>query len=120
MKRPSFFFLLSLSLFINLASSEAENSTSSETQKKVLWVPVEGTVELGLSPFIQRAIEKADSEKYDLLVLEIDTFGGRVDAAVQIRDALLDAKTPTLTFVNKRAISAGALISLATWARRNR
>lgn len=114
MKRPSFFFLLSLSLILNLASTQAENSTSSDIQKKVLWVPVEGTVELGLSPFIQRAIEKADSEKYDLLVLEIDTFGGRVDAAVQIRDALLDAKTPTLTFINKRAISAGALISLAT------
>jgi membrane-bound serine protease (ClpP class) len=46
-------------------------------------------------------------------VLEVNTFGGRVDAAVQIRDALLDAKVPTLAYVNRRAISAGALISLA-------
>jgi len=46
-------------------------------------------------------------------VLEINTFGGRVDAAVQIRDALLDSRVKTIAYVNKRAISAGALISLA-------
>jgi membrane-bound serine protease (ClpP class) len=47
------------------------------------------------------------------VVLEINTFGGRVDAAVQIRDALLGARVPTIAYVNRRAISAGALISLA-------
>lgn len=81
--------------------------------QKVLWVPMEGTVELGLAPYIQRAVETANRENYELLVLEIDTFGGRVDAAVTIRDALLDSKVKTLAWINKRAISAGALISLA-------
>lgn len=47
------------------------------------------------------------------VVLDIDTFGGRVDAAVLIRDALLRAKVKTVAFVNRRAISAGALICLA-------
>jgi membrane-bound serine protease (ClpP class) len=47
------------------------------------------------------------------VVLEINTFGGRVDAAVQIRDTLLNSRVKTVAFVNKRAISAGALISLA-------
>jgi membrane-bound serine protease (ClpP class) len=37
-----------------------------------------------------------------------------VDAAVLIRDALLEARVPTVAFVNKRAISAGALIALAS------
>jgi membrane-bound serine protease (ClpP class) len=36
-----------------------------------------------------------------------------VDAAVLIRDALLGSRVRTVAFVNKRAISAGALISLA-------
>jgi len=80
---------------------------------KVLRVPFEGTVELGLSPYIIRAIRYAEENKFDALILDIDTFGGRVDAAVEIRDALLDAKVPTVAWVNKRAISAGALISLA-------
>jgi membrane-bound serine protease (ClpP class) len=47
------------------------------------------------------------------VILDINTFGGRVDAAVLIRDSLLHAKLPTVAFVNKRAISAGALIALA-------
>jgi membrane-bound ClpP family serine protease len=45
------------------------------------------------------------------VVLEINTFGGRVDAA-NVRDALLGAKVPVVR-TNQRAISAGALISLA-------
>ena len=47
------------------------------------------------------------------VVLDIDTFGGRVDAAVLIRDALLQARVRTVAFINRRAISAGALIGLA-------
>lgn len=87
-------------------------SIKSENQR-VLWVPFEGTVELGLAPYIQRAVEYANSNQYDAIVLEVDTFGGRVDAAVEIRDALIDSKITTVAWVNKRAISAGALISLA-------
>jgi membrane-bound serine protease (ClpP class) len=86
---------------------------SAETPQRVLWVPLQGTVELGLAPFIVRAIEQAESGSYSALVLDVDTFGGRVDAAVTIRDALLNTKIPTVAWVNKRAISAGALISLA-------
>jgi len=75
--------------------------------------PVEGIIDLGLAPFVQRVLDEAAAAGAAAVVLEINTFGGRVDAAVQIRDALLNAKVPTLAYVNRRAISAGALISLA-------
>jgi membrane-bound serine protease (ClpP class) len=75
--------------------------------------PIEGMIDLGLAPFVERVLAEATEAKADAVVLEINTFGGRVDAAVVIRDALLRAKVPTVAFVNKRAISAGALISLA-------
>ncbi len=76
-------------------------------------VPVEGTIDLGLAPFIQRVLDEATQAGAAAVILDINTFGGRVDAAVQIRDALLNARIRTVAFVNKRAISAGALISLA-------
>jgi len=82
--------------------------------KRILWVELKGTVELGLSPYIVRALKEAEASNMDAVVLEIDTFGGRIDAAVVIRDALIDAKIPTIAWINKRAISAGALIALAT------
>jgi len=70
-------------------------------------------VDLGVSAFIERVIQEADSIGVDAIVLEIDTFGGRVDAGTVIRDAILDAEALTIAFINKRAISAGALIALA-------
>jgi membrane-bound serine protease (ClpP class) len=76
-------------------------------------VPVEGIIDLGLAPFIQRVLQEAGEAQAAAVVLEINTFGGRVDAAVQIRDALLTAPVRTIAFVNKRAISAGALIALS-------
>ncbi len=84
-------------------------------QKPVVFVaPIEGVIDLGLAPFVQRVLEEAATAKASAVVLDINTFGGRVDAAVLIRDALLESKILTVAFINKRAISAGALISLAT------
>jgi membrane-bound serine protease (ClpP class) len=75
--------------------------------------PIEGIIDLGLAPFVRRVLDEAAAAGAAAVVLEINTFGGRVDAAVLIRDALLRAKVRTVAFINKRAISAGALISLA-------
>jgi membrane-bound serine protease (ClpP class) len=88
---------------------------SAEKPHTVVYVaPIEGVIDLGLAPFVQRVLKEATNANASTVILEINTFGGRVDAAVLIRDALLNAKIPTVAFINKRAISAGALIALAT------
>ena len=74
---------------------------------------LEGMIDPGVSAFVERVIEDAEANDVDAIVFEIDTFGGRVDAATVIRDAILDSEALTIAFINKRAISAGALISLA-------
>ena len=74
---------------------------------------LEGMIDPGVSAFVERVIEDAEANEVDAIVFEIDTFGGRVDAATVIRDAILDSDALTIAFINKRAISAGALISLA-------
>ncbi len=76
-------------------------------------VPINGTIDLGLAPFLARAVREATDAGASALVLDINTFGGRVDAAVAMRDTLLNARIRTIAFVNPRAISAGALIALA-------
>ncbi len=77
-------------------------------------VPVTGVVELGLAPFIERSVAEATAAGAVALVLDMDTPGGRVDAAERISDALTDATIPVYTLVNRRAYSAGALIALST------
>jgi membrane-bound serine protease (ClpP class) len=85
-----------------------------QTGRPVVYVvPITGVIDLGLAPFVSRVLEEAAEAQATAVILDINTFRGRVDAAVLIRDALLQARVRMVAFVNKRAISAGALISLA-------
>lgn len=61
----------------------------------------------------EKAVEEATRLKSDYLLLELNTFGGELDAADKIRTLLLNAPMPTMVFVNNNAASAGALISIA-------
>lgn len=88
-------------------------SAAQEPQRIVYVAQIQGVIDLGLAPYVQRVIDDATRAGAAAVVLEINTLGGRVDAAVQIRDTLLNSKVLTVAFINKRAISAGALISLA-------
>lgn len=77
-------------------------------------VQVEGLVDNGLHRYIERGITLAEEDEAMGLILHMDTFGGLVDAADKIRKNLLDTNVPTLTFIDKNAASAGALIAFAT------
>lgn len=89
-------------------------TASAREDRPVAYVlPIDGVIDLGLAPFVSRALDDAETAGAAVVILEVNTFGGRVDAAVLIRDALLRTGVPTVAFVNKRAISAGALITLA-------
>jgi membrane-bound serine protease (ClpP class) len=77
-------------------------------------VDVHGTIENGLAPYVTRAVHEANRIGAAAIYLDLDTPGGRVDAAERIADALRASKTPVYAFVNPRAYSAGALIALAT------
>lgn len=83
-------------------------------ERSIVRVPVTGVVEMGLAPFIERSLEEAAASGASAVILDMDTPGGRVDAAERISDALSDSPVPVYTLVNRRAYSAGALIALST------
>jgi membrane-bound serine protease (ClpP class) len=105
MFKKIFSILVLLTIFI--ASSNAEE------KKKVYLIDISGDIDLGLAPYVQRVINEAEESKASAVILKVNTFGGRVDAATQIRDAIINSKVLTIAFIDKRAISAGALISIA-------
>lgn len=76
-------------------------------------VPIEGPIDGGIAEFVARAIADAEKSNAAGIIFRVDTPGGRLDSAVRIKDAILNAKIPTIAFVDKSAISAGALITLA-------
>lgn len=78
-----------------------------------LIVPVEGVIDGGLAAFIERAVKEAQDKKMDGVIFRVNTPGGRIDSAVFIKDTILNAGIQTVAFVDKSAISAGSLISIA-------
>ena len=98
-----------------LAPSLVGQSEQSEQADRpaVVRVPVSGTVEMGLAPFIERMLEEAASSGARAVVLDIETPGGRVDAAERIVSAVGRSQVPVHAFVNMHAYSAGAMIALS-------
>ena len=101
-------------LLLGACGEESGPLAGGDSDALVYRVPVSGVVELGLAPFIERSIREAEEAGADAVVLDIETPGGRVDAAQRIANALEDAPLPVYAYVNRRAYSAGALIALAT------
>ncbi|NCO23542.1 MAG: hypothetical protein COZ07_03265 [Candidatus Infernicultor aquiphilus] len=88
-------------------------NTSANGTDEVYLISIKGTIDLGLSSYVQRALEEAILNKAKAVILEVDTFGGRVDAAIQIRDKIINLNIPSVAYIKNRAWSAGALIALS-------
>jgi membrane-bound serine protease (ClpP class) len=58
-------------------------------------------------------LEKALEAEADYVLLDLNTYGGAVNAADSIRSAILRYEKPVIAYVNMQAASAGALISIA-------
>jgi len=61
----------------------------------------------------KEAFEEAEAMGADLVILEMNTYGGEVSAADSIRTRILNAAIPVYVFINDNAASAGALIAIA-------
>jgi membrane-bound ClpP family serine protease len=99
---------------LSLFNGEDDGYSANTDGKRVYYTLLKGTINKKLASNFEGVLKEAERAKADALILEIDTFGGRLDSAVKIKDKLIDTKIDTIAFINKKAISAGALISLAT------
>lgn len=103
----SMIILLSLAGLISPFTADAK-------EKIVYVVPIEETVEKGLLAFLERAVEEAEDANAEAIIFDVNTPGGAVDAADGIGKLLTGTELKTIAFVNKKALSAGAYISLNT------
>ena len=84
-----------------VAAVGASGVLPAQTARPIVYVvPIDGVIDLGLAPFLARTISEAQQAGAAAVVLDINTFGGRVDAAVAMRDMLLNAPMRTIAFVN--------------------
>jgi membrane-bound serine protease (ClpP class) len=80
----------------------------------VVVVPLRGEVAPSLLAFLRRAVKTAESNEAAAIIFDMNTYGGRLDTATDIVNALNQTKIPTYTFINTNAGSAGSLIAVAT------
>lgn len=97
--------VMMLALFSPTMSTEAKNTT-------VYKVPVTKEVEKGMYAFLKRSIEEAEEANADLILLDMHTPGGFVDAAGSIAKLIDTTDIRIITYINDDALSAGAFLAL--------
>ncbi|MFB5762724.1 NfeD family protein [Paenibacillus medicaginis] len=78
----------------------------------VFVIPVDQEIERGLQNILERGFKEAKQSKAGLIILEINTPGGRVDTAERIGELIKSSGIPTVAYINGNAASAGAYIAL--------
>lgn len=102
-------------LLVSMVGLFTQNTLlAAEDTDLVVRVEVIGEIDLGLPPYLARALRDAERDGAKAVILEIDTPGGRLDAVLQLRDLLLATELRTVSFINTTAFSAGALVALAS------
>lgn len=81
--------------------------------EKVLRIELKASIDPRTNRLIELALAEAESEEIDAVIIEMDTYGGAVTDANDIRNAILEFEKPLHVYINTKAISAGALISIA-------
>jgi membrane-bound serine protease (ClpP class) len=82
-------------------------------QKKVLVMEIKNEIDPRMTRYVELALKEASDIKADLVIIEMDTYGGVLTDAKEIVDKIMDYKQPVWVYINSDAASAGALISIA-------
>src|SRR5215470_11933678 len=108
--------MFATSICVAFALGVPASASARETIHKgdVVVVPLRGEVSPSLLAFLRRAVKTAESDNAAAIIFEMNTYGGRLDSATEIVNALNQTKIPTYTFINTNAGSAGAMIAIAT------
>jgi membrane-bound serine protease (ClpP class) len=100
-------------IVVGLSGLIGAHLVGAQATKQVFVIQVHGVIDLGLSPYVKRVLGEAEEQGASAIVLDINTPGGRLDSALEIKDALLGSAVPVTAFINREAFSAGALIAIA-------
>ena len=88
-------------------------ASASDSHTLIYRIRLDQDIDKASQRLVVLGLEKASGANADYVLLDLDTYGGAVDAADSIRSAILRYPKPVVAYVNMQAASAGALISIA-------
>jgi membrane-bound serine protease (ClpP class) len=103
-----------LLLVLALFSCFSPGAAPALGEKKACIIPIRDDIATPVTYLVRRGVKLALEQHADLLVIDMDTNGGRLDATEDIIEAIGRFPGETVTYVNRKAFSAGAFIAVAT------
>lgn len=100
-------------ILLSLMMSWLVLATFAEDKTKIYLFKLEEDIAQPAVMRVEKALEKAKENNSDLVIMQLNTFGGELAAADKIRTMLLQSEIPVWAYINNNAASAGALISIA-------
>jgi membrane-bound serine protease (ClpP class) len=94
--------------------ARADDAPPAAPPAKVVVIPIRAEISKPELYILRRGIKQAIEGKADTVILDMQTPGGALDVTFDILRALERFEGKTITYVNREAISAGALISAGT------
>jgi len=82
-------------------------------QQKIMTMEIDNVIDPRMNRYTELALDHASEIEADIIIIKMDTYGGAVNDADEIRTRILEYPKPIWVFINKNAASAGALISIA-------
>lgn len=74
---------------------------------------IKAEIDPRMGRYVKLALEHAAKTNADIIIIDMDTFGGALADTKEIVDGIMDVKIPVWVFINSDAASAGALFSIA-------
>jgi membrane-bound serine protease (ClpP class) len=103
---------LAIILLFHATEVYSQDSISSE-KKKIYVFKIDDNIDPRMNRKVKLALEEANKLDASMVIIEMDTYGGAVNDADDIRTMIMESKIPVHVWINKDAASAGALISIA-------
>jgi len=87
--------------------------TSFGQDKKIMVMDIKSEIDPRMTRYVELSLKHAEQTKADIVIIEMNTYGGILTDAKDIVDKIMDFKKPVWVYINSNAASAGALISIA-------
>ncbi|MDW7738904.1 MAG: nodulation protein NfeD [Bacillota bacterium] len=88
-------------------------AVDSQSNSSVVIIEIKGTIDPGTVSYFNYAVAEAERRGSSAIILDLDTPGGFINSAEEIRRRMDDFSEPIYAFVHPNAISAGAYLALA-------
>lgn len=113
---PLKYYMLYTAMMLSvLLSTQAQNADGvhNSGQTRIYRFAIHEDIMPGTVRLVDRALEAAVAMDADYIVLDLDSYGGLLDAGDSVHVKLLRCPIPVLCYISNNAASAGALIAIS-------